>query len=182
MPRPKRKRQIQMAPKSIGFRPTSSTDEDAVFDIELGLDEYESLRLADYEGLSQEEAAIFMKVSRPTFARIYELARKKIVTSMVENKSMQIAGGHVNLTGEWYRCHDCDDVFIGLNHNCDSKETDNLEHINKSLNRGKKFYNQTTDICECTSCHQKIEKKRGVPCRSIICNKCGTKSFFRLKK
>ena len=180
MARPKRKRQVQMAPKSFGFKPIDANEDFAGFEIELHLDEYESLRLADYEDLTQEDASVFMKVSRPTFARIYDSARKKIVQAMVENKSIIIAGGKVNFDAEWYRCYDCDDVFIGDDHDCNSTEQEHYEHINVSLNRGRHFSSFTQGImCECTKCHKQHEKKRGVPCRDLVCPDCETKTMIR---
>jgi len=44
----------------------------------MSLEEYESLRLADYENLTQEEAARKMNISRPTFTRLYDKARKNV--------------------------------------------------------------------------------------------------------
>ena len=182
MPRPKRKRQLQMAPKSFGFKPIEAKENFLSFDIELQLDEYESLRLADYEGLSQEQAAVFMKISRPTFTRIYDAARKKVVRAMVENKSLLIAGGQVDFNEEWYRCHDCADVFSGESHDCQSTDNKNLEHINQSLNRGKQYLNssESEDVfCECRNCHHQEKKVIGVPCRKVVCSKCSTKGMFR---
>ncbi len=171
-----------MAPKSFGFRPTEAKENFLNFDIELQLDEYESLRLADYEDLSQEEAAGFMKISRPTFTRIYDSARKKVVRSMVENKSLLIAGGQVDFDEEWYRCHDCDDVFTGDDHDCNTNTHQNLEHINQSLNRGKHYTDiseSETLVCECSICHHQHIKVLGVPCRELICSKCHDKTMIR---
>jgi len=180
MARPKRRRLVQMAPKSFGFKPIDAKEDFTGFDIELHLDEYESLRLADYEDLTQEDAAVFMKVSRPTFARIYDAARKKIVRAVVENKSIIIAGGKVDFDAEWYRCYDCDDVFIGDDHDCESSDHEHYEHINHTLNRGRHYSSFTAGIiCECTKCHKQQEKKRGVPCRNLVCPDCETKSMIR---
>jgi len=52
----------------------------------LNFDEYETIRLLDYEGLMQEEAAERMNVSRPTLTRIYENARKTMAKAFVEGK------------------------------------------------------------------------------------------------
>jgi len=55
----------------------------------LGLDELEALRLADLEGLYQEKTVECMKVSRPTFARIVESARRKIAEALVKGKALK---------------------------------------------------------------------------------------------
>ena len=66
--------------------------------VELAVDELEALRLADLEGLYQEEAARRMNVSRQTFGRIIESARKKVADALVHGKALSIEGGPVELT------------------------------------------------------------------------------------
>jgi predicted DNA-binding protein (UPF0251 family) len=61
--------------------------------IALTLDELEALRLADLEGLGQEEAARRMNVSRPTFGRIVGQARKKVATALVHERGIGVEGG-----------------------------------------------------------------------------------------
>lgn len=58
--------------------------------IGLGLDELEALRLADLEGLYQEEAAARMNVSRPTFGRIISEARRKVADAIINGKVLVI--------------------------------------------------------------------------------------------
>jgi predicted DNA-binding protein (UPF0251 family)/predicted Fe-Mo cluster-binding NifX family protein len=60
--------------------------------IELGLDEIEAIRLADLEGLYQEAAARSMGVSRQTFGRIIEKARRKVAQALIERKALRVAG------------------------------------------------------------------------------------------
>ena len=43
--------------------------------VTLLFEEYEAIKLADYENLTQEEAALKMNISRPTFTRLYDKAR-----------------------------------------------------------------------------------------------------------
>jgi len=56
----------------------------------LTKDEIEAIRLADFEGLYQEDAAREMEVSRPTFSRILSSARKKIATALIKGKTIEI--------------------------------------------------------------------------------------------
>ena len=65
--------------------------------VELSLDEYETLRLIDYLGLTQQECALQMEVARSTIASIYENARYKISDSLVNGKSLVIHGGDIEL-------------------------------------------------------------------------------------
>ena len=73
MPRPKRNRCIEHPPIMEGFKPFG-IPMTKLEPIILLYEEYESMRLADYEGLTQAQAAEQMQVSRPTFTRIYEKA------------------------------------------------------------------------------------------------------------
>jgi predicted DNA-binding protein (UPF0251 family) len=62
-------------------------------EVVLGLDEVEALRLADLNGLYQEKAAEQMKISRPTFSRIVEQARRKVADALIHGKALRIAPG-----------------------------------------------------------------------------------------
>ena len=61
----------------------------------LAMDEFETIRLLDHEGLAQEKAAELMGISRPTVTRIYASARKKIAEALTEGKAISIEGGPV---------------------------------------------------------------------------------------
>jgi len=65
----------------------------------MSLDEFEALRLADLEGLYQEQAALRMNVSRPTFGRIIDSAHRKVAEVLVHGKALRIEGGPVHLSG-----------------------------------------------------------------------------------
>ena len=58
--------------------------------VDLGLDELESLRLADQLGFSQAKAAKEMNISQPTFNRILSSARKKVADCLVGGKAIKI--------------------------------------------------------------------------------------------
>jgi uncharacterized protein len=61
------------------------------------------MRLSDYEGLTQEQAAEKMNISRPTFTRIYEKARRTIAQAFVEGKAIFIEGGNYHTDDCWYK-------------------------------------------------------------------------------
>ena len=90
MPRPVRCRRIEQMPAFRSFSPDDAPDAEV---IRLTLDEYETLRLIDAEGLNQEACAGRMNVARTTVTAIYESARHKIATALVRGKRLQIAGG-----------------------------------------------------------------------------------------
>ncbi|MCR4766279.1 MAG: DUF134 domain-containing protein [Bacteroidaceae bacterium] len=93
MGRNKQLRQILSTPLTAGFRPFGRNCKRGNC-IELLFDEYEVVRLLDYEGCQQAEAAEQMKISRPTLTRIYMEARKKISTALVEGRQLKITGGN----------------------------------------------------------------------------------------
>ena len=98
MPRPKCCRQIGALPDRTFFRPQGASASPRE-EVHLSLDEYEAIRLADLEGLYQEQAAVRMQVSRQTFGRIVEAARRKIADVIVNGKVLRIEGGPVSLPG-----------------------------------------------------------------------------------
>jgi len=71
------------------FKPCGIPARDLEFEI-LSKDEIEAIRLADFEGLYQEDAAKEMEVSRPTFSRILSSARKKIANALINGKAIEI--------------------------------------------------------------------------------------------
>ncbi len=117
MPRRKRHRRM-LAPPSIKglsvYGPKNRSEQ-----IILYFEEYEVIKLLDYENLTQEEAAVCMDVSRPTLTRIYESARNKVAQSMVEGKDLVIRGGNFQFDEDWYFCKSCQARFNLL------KPTDN---------------------------------------------------------
>lgn len=97
MPRPTIDRRIRTVPAFDVFRPAGSCPMQGLADVVLSLDEFEALRLADYEGLYQEAAALRMGISRQTFGRIVESARKKVADALVNGKVLRVEGGNTVL-------------------------------------------------------------------------------------
>jgi len=94
MPRPKCPRHVCGIPDKNYFKPRGIPASD-LEEVILTLDEYEAIRLADYEQLYQEEAAARMNISRQTFGRIIEAAHKKIADVLLNGKALKIEGGEV---------------------------------------------------------------------------------------
>ena len=63
----------------------------------IGYDEYEVIRLLDYELLSQKQCADKMSISRSTVARMYEHARQQIADALVNGKRITISGGDIRV-------------------------------------------------------------------------------------
>jgi predicted DNA-binding protein (UPF0251 family) len=108
LPRPKCCRQVGAIPLKSCFQPEGVTSSSCPEEVLLNLDEYEALRLADLDGLYQKQAASRMNVSRQTFGRIVEAARRKVADVLVNGKILRIEGGPVSIkTGETTRCPHC---------------------------------------------------------------------------
>lgn len=90
MPRPARCRRIERLPLYRSFSPDDITASDSV---RMTVDEFETLRLLDNEGLTQEECASKMNIARTTVTAIYENARKKTADALVHGKRLLITGG-----------------------------------------------------------------------------------------
>ncbi|MDD3804414.1 MAG: DUF134 domain-containing protein [bacterium] len=89
MPRPKKFRFISYAPAATYFKP-SGVPRRILEEVNLEPDELEAVRLADFEGLYQEDAAKRMNVSRQTFGNILVSAHKKIADAIVRGKVLRI--------------------------------------------------------------------------------------------
>lgn len=134
MPRPKQFRKMSSPPLMVGFKPFGIPRAE-LETIKLSYDEYETIRLLDYDGLTQEQAAEQMQVSRPTLTRIYENARKAIAKALVEGKIIVIDGGNVDFGKDWFRCRRCHKLIDGIeNHipckNCANYSQEELTPIN----------------------------------------------------
>lgn len=97
--------------------------------IVLTLDEFEAIRLADLEGLYQEQAAERMIVSRPTFGRILAAAHRKVAEALAHGKALKIEGGTIRVERlrsprcECPRCHPTR-VAGGAGENTEPMDTD----------------------------------------------------------
>ena len=98
MPRPQDDRRVHEPPMYTDFKPIGVQGH-GLEQILLTLDEFEAVRLADYLGLSHAEAAEEMEISRSTFSRLVERARRKISGFMLEGKRLTIDGGGLYLRG-----------------------------------------------------------------------------------
>ncbi|KXB08725.1 hypothetical protein AKJ56_00485 [candidate division MSBL1 archaeon SCGC-AAA382N08] len=90
MPRRRRRRRVGASPKFEVFGP--SRDESGS-EVILKVEEFEAIRLKDFEGLDQNEAAEKMDISQPTFHRVLVSARQKIADALVGGKTLRVKGG-----------------------------------------------------------------------------------------
>ena len=99
MPRPCCLRHVGFKPLADFFKP-AGVPACTLEQVTLALDEVEALRLADLNGLYQEQAAAKMKISRPTFSRIIEQARRKVADALIHGKALRLEGGIVRMKGK----------------------------------------------------------------------------------
>jgi len=104
---------VQAPPRVEGFNPFGyyANEQEAII---LHVEEYEAIRLLDYESLNQKEAAEYMSISRPSLTRIYERARKKIATALTQALQIKIEGGASVYNGSWLECENCNSHFNKL--------------------------------------------------------------------
>ncbi len=98
MTRPRQCRRVAQLPQANYYKPRG-VPLSLLECVELTVDELEAVRLADLEGMYQEEAALRMNVSRQTFGRIVEAAHQKIADALVNSKAISIQGGVVEVAG-----------------------------------------------------------------------------------
>ncbi len=111
MARPKCCRRVSGEPGRKVFKPVG-VPLSALEEIVLSMDEFEAIRLADLEGLYQEQAAECMNVSRQTFGRIIETARRKVVQVLADGLALRIEGGKVEMPEErMFKCNQCQHVW-----------------------------------------------------------------------
>lgn len=135
MARPQKYRKICSPPVMLGFRPFGLKANNSS-PVCMKLEEYESIKLIHYSGLQQNEAAISMNISRPTFTRIYNNALRQITRAFVEGRVLTIEGGNFELDRDWYRCKKCFALIEGLNNHlkcrkCNCYSRDELIKINQ---------------------------------------------------
>ncbi len=113
MARPRKKTKVQAPPRVKGFIPMGYYANQSE-PLQLEIEEYEAMRLLDYDDLSQEQASRIMEISRPTLTRIYDRARKKIATAFNESRQILIEGGKAIYNTSWYECANCLSHFNSL--------------------------------------------------------------------
>lgn len=107
MPRPRKWRRVCCLPENNKFGPLNSPAESMNY-VNMSVDEYETIRLIDLEGFTQEECAGQMNIARTTVQGIYFDARKKLAESLVNGKVLFIGGGEYRLCdGNKKACGGC---------------------------------------------------------------------------
>ena len=140
MARPQNNRIVNNPPLFSEFKPVGVAGRD-LNKIYISLDEYEAVRLADNKGLSHLNASKEMNVSRSTFSRLIESARKKISEFIITGKILIIEGGNVHFTHNIIKCFDCGYMFnIKIDEhfsNCPECQSSHLINIAGNYGHGR---------------------------------------------
>ncbi len=158
MPRPRRIRRIFFEPDATYFKPAGVLMNNLQESI-LTKDELETIRLIDYENLSQTKVAKKMKISQPTLSRLLTSARKKIADGLINSKAIKIQGGVYKMVQPRGR---------GLGFG---------QGAGRGAGRGRMGGPAAAGPggqCVCPKCGAKATHKIGIPCYQQKCPKCGS--------
>ena len=89
MPRPRLQRRVRGKPNSFYFKPDGIRMIDLKESV-LEMEEFEAMKLIDFDKISQEKASKKMEVSQPTFSRILKSAREKVAEAIIKGKAIKI--------------------------------------------------------------------------------------------
>jgi len=178
MPRIKRIRKVSNPPAVKGFKPYGPEVSGKVAaPVILLYEEYEALRLCDYDMYTHDQASELMNVSRPTYSRIYASVRQKLATAFVEGRPITIEGGKVYFDSDWYNCGTCNcnfnnpekDIIIK---NCPLCGSKNIQEYDSEISGELTSESSCDDICVCPQCGLEQKHRHGQPCNNMICPTC----------
>ncbi len=179
------RRRVLNPPLIKGFKPFGpESGRQKTNPVILLYEEYEALRLSDYDKCNHHKASVIMGVSRPTFTRIYASALQKIAAAFVEGRQISIEGGKVYFDSDWYQCAKCESYFNNPERektieNCPLCGSDEIKGFDlNSIGEGEGKKNE--DYCYCPHCNFEEEHQLGKPCSSHVCPKCN--SLMKRKK
>ncbi len=133
MARPVKLRNILFPRINVSYIPKGGVSKQSE-QVNILAEEFEAIVLVDYEKMPHLRASEIMGVSRPTLTRIYEKARAKIASALVESRQLNIKGGNIVMKQEWYTCSGCGCVFNEYGNNpgkCPLCSCKKIKTINK---------------------------------------------------
>ena len=181
-PRGIKYRKVFEPPRIKGFKPYGGELYYEGEEVILLYEEYESIKLCDYDFNTHHQASEMMNVSRPTFTRIYSLARQKVAKAFVEGKKITIQGGKVYYDSNWYKCNNCNCYFNNPFKEqkiteCPLCKKNNITQITEGDIKNYDNSLEKKDICICINCKFEKEHQFYKLCREENCPKCGGKSL-----
>jgi uncharacterized protein len=110
MPRPPIERSVAGLPRITLFKPAGIPARE-LEKLHLAVDELEAIRLVDLEGLTHEQAAEAMGISRQTVGRVLERSRAKVAEALIRGKAILIGGGQYRVEPHRRRCFACQQLW-----------------------------------------------------------------------
>jgi uncharacterized protein len=156
MVRPRKIKVVNFEPNVTYFKPRS-VPLSMLKEVDLTIDELETLRLSNLEKISQADAAKKMKIHQSTFQRTLTRAKEKITDALVNGKAIKIHGGEYKMVPKGRGLGQ----GMGAGRGADS---------GKRM-RGK-FAASPEGKCVCPKCEHTIMHQRGLPCYQQKCPKC----------
>jgi len=144
MVRPQKKRLVAFGPDISYFKPRGIPMVE-LKEVRLTVDQHEAIRLADLVDLSHEEAGHRMGVSRATFGRIIQRARRIVADALINGKAIHIEGGNYRIVSDTriFKCHKCNHEWIepkgkGRPKSCPSCHHEDIYRISKKSSQKAK--------------------------------------------
>jgi uncharacterized protein len=166
MVRPRKIKWINFEPDVTYFKPRAIPLSN-LEEIEITLDELETLRLSNLENLNQIDAAIKMDIHQSTFQRTLTRAREKITDALVNGKAIKIHGGEYKMPG-------------GDGTGPEGKGPIAGKRNRQGAGRGGRGRNNGPNaggpggVCKCPECGHEQAHIRGQPCSQVKCPECNT--------
>ncbi len=140
MSRTKKQKMVQAPPLFTSFKP-AGVMRGELESVSLSLDEFEAIRLADYLQMDHLDAAVEMEISRSTFSRLVERARKKMALLLIEGKELSVEGGNVHFKKNRIKCLDCGYIFsLDMNtsfEDCPECKSTNIKNLARGFGHGR---------------------------------------------
>ena len=188
MVRPKIERRIVKKPDYNCIQHGDISREEDFESIKMNLDEFEAIRLGDYNNIKQKEAAELMGISQPTFHRIINSARKKTAMSLIEGRKIEINNENFFTEDKIYICNNCGFQWNNPKKeyvNCPDCKSENIEIIKNlnhiDLNKNEQIKSSQAQICNIKDGDVPLNERRSFggsgsgkgPSKACECPNCG---------
>ncbi|MBN1645542.1 DUF134 domain-containing protein [Candidatus Woesearchaeota archaeon] len=159
MVRPRKTKLVSYEPDITYFKPRAVPLTE-LQEVELNIDELETLRLTNLCKMSQLQAAKSMGIHQSTFQRALVRAREKITDALVKGKAIKIKGGKYQLLKAVES-----KLIAERSKDVGAVDTDSKASLND-------FRSGISGYCICSACGYKKVHYRGIPCTSLQCPEC----------